>query len=318
MNRKGFTLVELLIYLSIFAVASIFLISILVTFVRVDVEQSAASEVAEQANFILQRIQNTIQNASFLVVNDDINDEIDAALGLPHTYLVIKAANEGDDPITSVTDPNSPIVIYKEGDFVKVRQGMPININNLNNNKVKVTDLRFTKVSSHPGRDVVLINLILQYNSANVMQQVTRTFTLGVSKASAAVFDTSLQPGAFTLDIGTATNRWRNLFLSGTLNVIGSSAFGGGDAVNFVKHSGGLSVNPPAILANTSITIAIPTAEGFVMGDQIFLTPPSNLEAGLIYTGADTYSSGVNITIRNTTGATIDGLARNWYYFLVR
>ncbi|MEK9183477.1 MAG: prepilin-type N-terminal cleavage/methylation domain-containing protein, partial [Patescibacteria group bacterium] len=90
MNRRGFTLVELLVYISLFAVVSIFLVSILVTFVKVDVQQLSASEVAEQANFILQRIQNIINNAGFLVVNDDGNDETDAALSLPRTYLVVK------------------------------------------------------------------------------------------------------------------------------------------------------------------------------------------------------------------------------------
>ncbi len=318
-------MVELLVYISLFAVVSIFLVSILVTFVKVDVQQLSASEVAEQANFILQRIQNIINNAGFLVVNDDGNDETDAALSLPRTYLVVKAANEGDDPITSPTDLNSPIAIYREGDFIKIKRGGAENFgtDNLNNSKVKVTNLTFTKVSSHPGRDVVLINLTLQYNSTNVVQKVTRTFTLGVGKASAAVFDTSLQPGisgASLLDIGTTGNRWRDLFLAGKLEVAGSSTFGGGDAVNHIKHSGGLSVNPPSIGANTSITTnAILSGSPVFAGDQIFLTPPSSLEAGLIYTGASiTPPNTVNIAIRNITGVAIDGIARNWSYFLVR
>ena len=321
---KGFTLVELLIYVGIFAIVGVGLVSILVTFVKIDVQQSAGSEIAGQANFILQKIQNTISNASFLVVNDDGNDEVDGTLAQTHSYLVIKAVNERSDPSTE-NDANSPITIYKEGDFVKIKQGQGapnyVSINNLNGHKIKVANLTFTKVSNPPGRDVVLINLSLQYNSANPTQQVTRNFVLGVSKASAAVFDTALQPGASVpsqLDMGTATNRWRHLFLAGDLNVNGLSTMGNGsDAIAYLRHAGNLSVDPPSIAANSNNTQNIALL-GISAGDQIFLTPPSSLETGLVLVGASTLAGSVDITLRNTTGAAINGIARNWYYFVVR
>ena len=329
---SGFTLVELLIYTSIFAIVGVTLTSIFVIFLRIDIKETAGAEISNQANFILQRIQNYISNAGFLVVNDDGNDEVDGLLAAPHSKLIIKDRAERSDQTTS-NDSFSPIVIYKEGDSIKVRQGQGdasyITNDVLNSEKIKVTGLAFTKMSSHPGRDSVTINLTLEYNNPSLPQKLSRSFILGVGKASAAVFDTSLQSGTSTpaqLDIGTATNPWRNLFLAGNLTADGTASVIklGSNSNSFAYlRNGELTVNPPSMTASSTAIVTITTAidpdvSGFVAGDRIFLTPPTAIENGLVFVGATTGANSVNIKIRNSGGATIDGAALSWYFWLVR
>ena len=319
---RGFTLIELLIYSAIFAIVGVVLTSIFVIFLRVDIRESASAEISNQANFILQRIQNYISNASFLVVNNSGNDETDDVLAIPYSKLIIKDRGErtGSDP--NADDPLSPIAIFKEGDFVKVQQGQGTLAvtESLNSNRVKVTNLTFTKISNHPGRDSVIINLTLEYNNPTLPQKISRSFALGVGKAAAAVFDTSLQSGAASLDIGTATNPWRNLFLNGNLNADGAASVIklGNNSNSFAYlRNGTLTVNPPSIAANSNQTVTITTVEdgdvsGFVAGDRIFLTPPITIENGLVFVGATTGANSVQIRIRNVTGAAIDGAALGW------
>lgn len=324
MVNRGFTLVELLIYTSIFAIVSVVLTSIFVIFLKVDIRETASAEISSQANFILQKIQNYISTAGFLVVNDDSNDENDGTLASPHNKLVIKDREERGDQ-TIANDSKSPVIIYRDGDFVKVQQGQGdagfITTNTLNNNKVKVTNLTFTKVTSHPGRDSVIINLSLEYNQPTLPQKISRSFTLGVAKASAAIFDTSLQSGTSTpsqLDIGAAGNRWRHLFLAGNLDVNGTVKLGNNsDIVAFMKQ-GSISVDPPSIGSNGTATANV-TLTGIVPGDRIFLTPPGTIENGLVYVGATTtIANTVGVRIRNLNAVATDGAALNWYYLLLR
>src|SRR3989344_284073 len=121
MQKNGFTLVELLIYTAIFVVISLVLIYFLTLFFRVSQTQASSAEVANQANFILQKIQNEIAGASFLAVNDDGNDETDAfPLSQPYGKLVIKDRAE---TTADANDTKSPIMIYKNGGDVVMRRG---------------------------------------------------------------------------------------------------------------------------------------------------------------------------------------------------
>jgi type II secretory pathway pseudopilin PulG len=315
-RKNGFTLIELLIYVSLFSVVGTALIYIFLTFVRIDFRQSAASEVASQANFILQKMQNLISNAGFVVVNDTENDEVDGLIAQGHSRLIIKARNEGNES----SDGNSPIVIYEENGLIKVKQGRGSKqiVVVLNNNRVTVTNLRFSKVSNHPGRGVVLIDLSLQYNSSDPRQKVVNNFSLGVSKAAAAIFDTSLQPGANNmLDIGTGNNQWKDLFMSGNLSVSGTSVLGAGsDTVAYLKR-GTLPIDPPSIAADSTATINM-TLIGALSGDKIFLTPSYSLAAGLIFVGARTVTDGVDITIYNAGASTVNDVSSFWSYMLIR
>lgn len=324
---RGFTLIELLIYSSIFAVIGVVLTSIFVVFLRVDVRESASAEISNQANFVLQRIQNYIGNASFLVVNNSGNDEIDDTLALPYSKLIIKDRGErtGSDP--NADDPLSPITIFKEGDFVKVKQGQGTLAvtESLNSNKVKVTNLTFTKVSNHPGRDSVIINLTLEHNNPTLPKKISRTFALGVGKASAAIFDTNLNPGANnTLDIGVG-NRWRDLFLSGKLEVGSSVKFGSDvtnnpNVVNKLFQGAITGISVPATTADTNRTLVDVTLPDVtaVPGDRVFLIP-TTLPAGIVLVSAIAKTNGkIDIIVRNTAPSASTAGTADFHFLLIK
>ncbi|MFH1759049.1 MAG: type II secretion system protein [Patescibacteria group bacterium] len=327
-KQQGFTLVELLIYVAIFAIVAVALSSILVTFTRVNIGQVGKNEVASQLNFAMQTMQRLINNAGLMVVRsetDGIDDETDSALGQPLKYLVIKDVEEINVP----DDANSPIVIYRDAvdSKIKIRQGRGslVTIEDLTTDAVLVDGLSFTKYVNYPGQDVVEINLTMSYNSDHPQQQITRSLILGVGKAVAAVFDTSLLPGADnSADVGQGTKRWRDGYFSGDINIDGNASLattnvGDGTPINGL-YTGFLSVDPPLITgySNGSVTISAPASIG--ASDRIFLTPPQDLNSGLLFVGARTVDATdqIEITIRNVTAGNIKGDAKNWAYLLVK
>ena len=67
-SRHGFTLVEMLIYTSIFVVMAMAFLAILGTFTRIDTAQQATSEVANQANFVVQQVRRLVAASSYFEV----------------------------------------------------------------------------------------------------------------------------------------------------------------------------------------------------------------------------------------------------------
>jgi len=81
---------------------------------------------------------------------------------------------------------------------------------------------------------------------------------------------------------------------------------------------GTVSVDPPNIGGNTSTTFTV-TITGVQAGDLVFLTPPSGIEGGLVFQGADvTAANTVTIRMRNVTGVAVDGASLQWSYMAIR
>ena len=329
-SRKGFTLVELLIYSVIFAGVSLTLIYFLTVFFRVSGYQASSSEVANQANFILEKIQNEIAASSLVIVNDTATssisyDETDDALNQPHAHLVLKAQTE----VSGGADDNaSPVLIYKSGANAVLKRGGLAELT-LNNTSVAVTNLTFTKVSTPPGKDTVLVGLTLQYQSPNAAERISRDFTLGISRAQAASFDSYLNPNADNqYDIGAVGKKWKSLLLSGGATIDGSLSLTtagtntANNSINFLKQ-GIVSIDPASIGAGGNGTVSVtsstvPALSGIQTGDRIFVTPPTALEDGLLFMGATAGPDAISIKIKNVSGGAVDGAAQNWSYFVIR
>lgn len=99
--------------------------------------------------------------------------------------------------------------------------------------------------------------------------------------------------------------------------VVGALSTEGGTKVQDIFH-GTVSIDPPSIAADAEGT-ATATISGAATTDLVFVTAPSNLDAGLIPKGA-TITSGntLTVTIANESGGTIDAAAKNWAYLIVR
>ena len=70
-SSSGFTLVELLIFLGMFAALSAAFITVLLTVTRVQVRQASVVEVGEQSQFLLQQIQYYIEKSSLIDIPQD-------------------------------------------------------------------------------------------------------------------------------------------------------------------------------------------------------------------------------------------------------
>lgn len=330
-QRRGFTLVELLIYSVIFAGVSLTLIYFLTVFFRVSGYQTSSSEVANQANFILGKIQNEIAAASLVTVNDTTTSTVtydetdDTPLGEPHGHLVLKAQTEnGADAI----DTQSPVLIYKNGANAVLKRGNQPEAT-LNNASVAVTNLTFTKVSTPPGKDTIIVGLTLEYQSPNAAERISRDFTLGISRAQAAAFDSNLNPNANnTYDIGVSGTKWKSLLLSGnaaidgTLSLTTAGTNTANNGINFLKQ-GIIPIDPASIGGGSNGTTSVasstvPALAGIQTGDRVFVTPPTALENGLLFMGATTEPDVISVKLKNVSASTIDGAAQNWSYFVIR
>ncbi len=333
--RKGFTLIELLIYSAVFATFSLTLVYFLTTFFRVSGYQASSAGVANQANFILQKLQQQIASASFIVVNNadtcasvtDTNcDETDATLNQPHSRLVMKDRGE---TTAGTTDDKSPIIISRDAATSNVMMKIGNQATTiLNNANIAVTKLTFTKVSTPPGKDVILIDLVLRYLGGSTASQISREFVTGVGKASAATFDTPL---TITGDAN----------ITGSANITGDVVIGGKatwtqaspdhNSISFLKMN---TINIGDVTGPTGASTAgyelyvtvssstIPTIAhtlaGVLAGDKIFLTPSPGPGIKLEYRGATTGSDRFFIRFWSTIAAGAVYPGGGWSYLIIR
>lgn len=198
-SSHGFTLIEILIYTGIFAIVSSILIGILVTFTRIDATEQATSEVANQANFILQQVRRLTSGASAFEVKD--------ISGQKELWLYPQAYTTAPTKITKV----GSVIMLSENGAVSAP---------LTTAKVVVDNLVFSKYSNPPGPDVIQVDMTLSYNAATPAEAHTRTFRTAIARVSAATFDTDLVPSSDNfVDVGLMGARWKNGVFSGGIGI---------------------------------------------------------------------------------------------------
>jgi len=229
--RKGFSLIELLIYLGILAIIGVAFSRVLSVATRVQISEVAADEIANQTNFVMQTIQRLVRDSSAIIVRANpnciteegtLNADTDSGIGVEEYCLKLRMQDSSD------LDPNErdPIYIYKEPGtgIIKLIQGINQVESNLTTSKASHIDnvLTFKKFTNYPGRDSLQVSLTLNYNSPNPQAKAKKITQTAVSRVSAATFDSDLFPGDTNYQIGSITQRWTNLFLSGNLDVQGT------------------------------------------------------------------------------------------------
>ena len=209
-NSGGFTLVELMIYMGIFAIAATTITGILVTTVRVQNQEIASTEVTQQLNFVLNTVQRLVAQSS----------EVESAYEGTNpsnpctTFCTLKLRM-----VPSGTGGLDPTLISSTASGVYVQQGTGAQTA-LTNTQVAVNNLKFTVYSTTGGHATVQVNASFSYNSTNPQLAITKTLQSAVGRVSAATFDSDLLPDTnSTRDVGQAnpTLRWRDIYLAGLL-----------------------------------------------------------------------------------------------------
>ena len=241
--KKGFTLVELLVYVGIFAIASGLMIGIMTTTLKVNQRESASAEATSQLNFVLQTIQRLVRESSAIIVNSNsANTDTDDTVGSQQTRLVLRM-KDSDESNSLARDP---IIIYAENNVIKMSEGRGgyQRISDLTNNRVLADNLKFTKYTQYPGQDTVAVDIQLTYNSQNPDSKVSRTLRTAIARVSAATFDSNLLPGTdnqYEIGYLAGNQRWKNISVS---NLISTSN---------LLNLGQLAVDPSTDVQNGSI-----------------------------------------------------------------
>lgn len=206
-NKTGFSLLEILIYTGLIAMVGMLLSGILISVTKIGNRQSASTEVNQQLNFVLQTIQRLVRDSSL----------VDIPGGTATSTLVLKMKSPAEDPTRLYVSNNR---IYLQ---LGAGSAAPIT-----NEQVSVNNLTFFKISTYPGHDSVQVDLTLAYNTQNPQQSLTKSLSSAVARVSAATFDSDIIPGTTnSFDIGLSATRWKDLYLSGGLNVAGATTISG-------------------------------------------------------------------------------------------
>lgn len=133
MKNKGFTLLELLIYVGIFAIVAGTFVGILTITLRVQGTQIGVVEISNQLNFAIQTIQRYIRESS--TIDSPVVGQTLTTLSLDTGAVTISLITSGNCGTTPVTN------------------AICVNGETLTTDKIRVSDLQFTHlktISNHP------------------------------------------------------------------------------------------------------------------------------------------------------------------------
>ncbi|MEK7478381.1 MAG: tail fiber domain-containing protein [Patescibacteria group bacterium] len=197
--KRGFTLIEVLIYTAILSISGSLLSGVLFNTTKIKSRQTAVIEVNEQLGFVLQNIQRSIMDSSII--------DIDA--GTSTSTLILKFKDDTKNPTKFyITDS----IVYKKEASDTAQP--------LTDSSVIADAVNFLKVSGYSGHDSLQIDLTLSYNTSNPTSAFSRTLSSAIARVSAATFDSNLIPGTTSFyDIGTTALPWNNVYINGSVGI---------------------------------------------------------------------------------------------------
>jgi prepilin-type N-terminal cleavage/methylation domain-containing protein len=243
-HRDGFTLVELLIYVAIFGVSAVFLVSILTSVTRTQVRQVSGNEVNQQLSFVASTIQRLVRNSS-LIANE---------AGVSSTTLVLRMASSTLDPTFIYVDASSTAIYLQEGTSTPIR---------LTDEKVAVGNFSVTKKEPSGGLAVVHVDLTLDYQTTVESSRASRTWSGAIARISAATFDSSILPNAAgSLDIGSASLNWASAYFSGNVTIGTNGQLGVGGSPSALSTTKILSTNGDIGFSTSTYGLILKSSNG--------------------------------------------------------
>ncbi len=215
--RGGFTLMEVLIFAAIFAVSATFLVSILTSVTRIQVQQTAVNEVNQQISFVGTTIQRLVRSSSL----------VENPVGVSSTTLVLRMASSSLDKTYIFEDASATGIYLLQGVTAPDLNLTNGNTVPLTTNKVIVSNFSVTNLQDAGGLFVVQANLTLAYNTQSPQGQITKSWQSSIARISAANFDSGIFPTVpSSLDIGASGNQWNNGYFAGNVTISGTGKLG--------------------------------------------------------------------------------------------
>ncbi|MEX2053992.1 MAG: type II secretion system protein, partial [Candidatus Colwellbacteria bacterium] len=233
-SKKGFTLVEILVYASILAITAGLLTAVLTNTLRIRNREANSTELAQQLNFVMNNIQSLINESSVIdavyATNEaDIDDQSSPCTDLTD-FCTVKLRFAGDalDP-TWVQATAGGINLVRGDDSENDGSLDNATTSQLTGSNITVDHLRFTKFVFEGGHDSLRIDMAFTINDGNPQFAVTRSIQSAVGRATAAIFGDHLLPNADdTFDVGqvTGSKRWRDAAFSRNVTIGGNVGIG--------------------------------------------------------------------------------------------
>ena len=259
LRRRGFTIIEILIFSALFSVMAISFVAALVSTIQVQTKQVATAEVNQQSQLLLDAIQYYVQLASLVELPADTAT----------TTLKLRVSSSTIDPI----------YIYASGTVAYLKQTDSGTPQPLTSDKVNVSNLTFTKRANTPGHDLVSVAFTVAYNSSSVLQSFLQNLSISVARVGAVTFDSNVLPSVTnTYNLGVTSQIWQSinstiyfsgsnvgigtsnpnygLDVNGTMRVSATSTFSGNVGIGTDSPSSSLTV--AGVIRSTSGGFAFP------------------------------------------------------------
>ena len=155
-HEKGFTLIEVMIYVGLTAMLLGLFGGILITVTRIQTQQTASAQVTQELSFLMESMKRYVRSA--------------------------KTVSAGAVQLVATIDPSTTPATTVSVDFlpaehsVVLTEGGPSGtmISQLSSTKVRIEDLHFTK-SADGDSTAVTISITASASTTNSAQVVTRT-----------------------------------------------------------------------------------------------------------------------------------------------